>query len=69
MYRKSVPDATRQALAALVTDARLHVDVATAAHAVSALAGDRIEVGETSAYVFHRARAQGYGIPPSPLGG
>ena len=31
--------------------------------------GDRIEVGDASAYIFHYARTQGYKIPPYPLAG
>ncbi len=31
--------------------------------------GDRIEVGDASAYIFHYARSQGYKIPAYPLAG
>lgn len=31
--------------------------------------GDRVEVGDASQYVFHRARREGYDLPPFPLAG
>lgn len=39
------------------------------AHLAAIVLGNRVEVGDASQYVFHRARREGYDLPPFPLAG
>jgi hypothetical protein len=55
--------------AALLVAEADQTTVKQAARILSAVLGDRAEVGDASAYLFHYARSQGYNIPPYPLAG
>lgn len=39
------------------------------AELAAAVLGDRVEVGDAAQYIFHRARREGYDLPPFPLAG
>ena len=58
-----------EALVAFVRSAGERWSVQRIAEFAAIAVGDRAEVGDASQYVFHRARREGYDLPPFPLAG